>query len=57
MAEVVCFRVYSNKGNQVILNVAKSVAVGPLTGGERRAFGGQNFDSGRLQLGIDSNDT
>lgn len=34
MAEVVCFRVYSNKGNQVILNVAKSTAVEPLKEGE-----------------------
>lgn len=30
MAEVVCFRVYNNKGNQVMLNVAKSTAAKPL---------------------------
>lgn len=30
MAEVVCCRVYNNKGNQVMLNVAKSTAAKPL---------------------------
>lgn len=34
-AEVVCFRVYSNKGNQVILNVAQRTAEEPLKEGER----------------------
>ena len=38
MAEVVCFRVNSNKGNQVILNVAKSTAVEPLKEGEREGI-------------------
>lgn len=38
MAEVVCFRVYSNKGNQVILNVAKSTAEEPLKEGEREGI-------------------
>lgn len=37
MAEVVCFSVYSNEGNQVILNVAKSTAVEPLKEGERES--------------------
>lgn len=38
MAEVVCFRVYNNKGSQVILNVSKSTTVKPLQEGEREGI-------------------
>lgn len=36
---MVCFRVYSHKGNQVILNAAKKAAVEPLKEGEREGIG------------------